>query len=1309
MKNNGIFNYSGIMRPDNFRKKIYKLNFYFQLFIFIIVFLFTVMSKSVECDVYAAERDSKLFQLKQKIENEEYKEPEVSVEVEKEESPHAVTDRNAKMPFAVKTTPADGEANAPINTQIKIMFSKPMDYLTINKSSFMVMDEVGSSVDGNVTYDAASYVATFTPAAALSKNSTFSVFVPAYLVKDAEGYQLDKNLSVSFKTEGDTENTAKIYESRKSPKVVRTSPDVNAADVALDSYIMADFTMPLSQQKIADSTIVVNDGIKDISGKTVYVEKDNQLMFIPDKNLETGKVYRVNITARDIESIDGFKLPQNYSWSFSTRKPRDEAPPEVVSVSPINGSYDVSEQARIAASFSEEIEPTTLNKYTVTLSENNQDVNGKIIYDRRTLKAAFVPYEKLKLGQKYTMIISTAVKDMAGNPMKEPVQWSFFTKKPIVVEKPKIVKTFPASDEKNIKIDTKIFIYFNKSMNESTCNVFNVKLSAGDKVIPVSTNFIKNGNFVTIIPLENLEYSTVYKISVSGRISDNDQQQLGSDYQASFTTMEKPDTTPPEIVKIIPEDNALSVALNSIISVSFTEPIAKGSISASCISVKNEKGIRINGSLNFDESDNVLTFIPEAKFEYMTKYVVALTDSIKDRAGNRLRAGKTWSFTTLMAPDITPPKVISCFPKNLEKQLAVNTTVQIIFSERLKEGVVNNKTIVLYDENGTETPAAVTYDAIMRRATITPRRNLEYSTNYKIVVTKIIQDMAGNGMRETFVSQFKTLAAPDRTRPELASACPEAGAINVSLDTSINMSFTKKLDPLTVTNKNIFLRNENTHSDVAIEISYNDKLKQIDIIPHEKLSYSTTYQLVLSRGVTDSAGNLFDSTIVVEFTTKDAPDVTPPEIKKTVPANQAKNVSVDSSIVISFTKKLKDSTITERNITLLEIKDGAQSEIFCKIAYQEKDLKIVVTPISKLKYASAYKLLIKSISDTAGNLMKEMQSVYFNTEEEPDTEPPSVKECYPKNKAANISVKTELYLKFNEPVEPETLNLDNLKLTVNKTNVEFEALYQPESNSVVIKPVKPLEYDKLYTFEAVNEISDLAGNKMLASYVFQFRTCEVPDYEKPKINSIQPLNGSLGVTKSAQIQVYFSKKLKPASVNKFTFFVNNDQSGEQVDGKIHYDEAKNCAVFMPREDLRDGITYRAKVTEGVTDKAGNPLEKGISWAFTVGQPKDNTKLMLVSSYPKDNELNLACDCEIALTFNKSINESTVNEYTVFLTDGSRRVAGEISLGASGKKVLLKPKSKLKPGTLYILTATTGIEDEDSNPLSKKVRLTFKTK
>ncbi len=75
-------------------------------------------------------------------------------------------------PTVTLVNPADLATNVAINSAVHATFNKDMDQLTISTATFTV-----AGVTGLVTYDAVSRIATFTPAANLSVNTTYTATV----------------------------------------------------------------------------------------------------------------------------------------------------------------------------------------------------------------------------------------------------------------------------------------------------------------------------------------------------------------------------------------------------------------------------------------------------------------------------------------------------------------------------------------------------------------------------------------------------------------------------------------------------------------------------------------------------------------------------------------------------------------------------------------------------------------------------------------------------------------------------------------------------------------------------------------------------------------------------------------------------------------------------------------------------------------------------------------------------------------------------------------------------------------------------
>jgi hypothetical protein len=106
--------------------------------------------------------------------------------------------------------------------------------------------------------------------------------------------------------------------------------------------------------------------------------------------------------------------------------------------------------------------------------------------------------------------------------------------------------------------------------------------------------------------------------------------------ELSFTTEE--DITPPEVVSTWPMDGAGDVAIDTVVTATFSEPIDEGTI------VFTLDGV--SGSVSY--SDTTATFTPDADLDYSTPYSASIQAS--DLAGNPMAEAHTWSFTTQGPP-----------------------------------------------------------------------------------------------------------------------------------------------------------------------------------------------------------------------------------------------------------------------------------------------------------------------------------------------------------------------------------------------------------------------------------------------------------------------------------------------------------------------------------------------------------------------------------------------------------------------------------------------------------------------------------
>lgn len=102
--------------------------------------------------------------------------------------------------------------------------------------------------------------------------------------------------------------------------------------------------------------------------------------------------------------------------------------PSVTSTSPADGTTGVATDNDITAQFDEPMDASTITTATFIVQAGSSNLTGTVTYDSGTRAATFASSKKMALVTKYTVTITTGVKDIAGNAMVANFVWSFTTR-----------------------------------------------------------------------------------------------------------------------------------------------------------------------------------------------------------------------------------------------------------------------------------------------------------------------------------------------------------------------------------------------------------------------------------------------------------------------------------------------------------------------------------------------------------------------------------------------------------------------------------------------------------------------------------------------------------------------------------------------------------------------------------------------------------------------------------------------------------------------------------------------------------------
>ena len=213
------------------------------------------------------------------------------------------------------------------------------------------------------------------------------------------------------------------------PTVVSVAPPNGAAGACLNTIVTATFSEAMNPSTINTTTFTLaGPGATAVPGQVTYDAASKTAIFTPSSALAVSTVYTATITTGAKDAF-GNALASNFVWSFTTGTSTCQSgPPTVISEGPLDGANGVCPNTIVVATFSEAMNPSTINTTTFTLAgPGAAAVTGTVTYDAPSHVATFTPAANLALSTLYTATITTGAQDLFGNPLASDFVWTFTT------------------------------------------------------------------------------------------------------------------------------------------------------------------------------------------------------------------------------------------------------------------------------------------------------------------------------------------------------------------------------------------------------------------------------------------------------------------------------------------------------------------------------------------------------------------------------------------------------------------------------------------------------------------------------------------------------------------------------------------------------------------------------------------------------------------------------------------------------------------------------------------------------------------
>ncbi|MDO8658644.1 MAG: Ig-like domain-containing protein [Candidatus Levybacteria bacterium] len=411
-------------------------------------------------------------------------------------------------PEITSVFPSDKSIDIEQTIKIEMSFSRAVNRSSVENNFFL-----SPPVSGKFEWlNDKSFI--FAPSSSLTRGVTYALgfrkpFSSTYSI------QGQKNVSSTFTVIGNS-------------RIVFKAPEIEAPDSRTPITVI--FSQPMRSLTTATASAAREEIFKIMppvpgSGKWVGT---TAYQYTPTNNYRQATTYTVSVNS-DLISVDGIKLDQEYTWSFSGARPR------VVRTGPEVNTYDgagtILPVASISAYFNLKPDPNIDPSNFFEIKDSlGKPVEGNIVRQANALH--FVPFNNFKRGGYYTAVVKKGLTVTEGpNGTEDDYLWNISILPELTVQ-----STYPNQNGVNEERDADIFITFNAPLTKDSVIAKNFTVNP-PLVTDPKTDFVTCEITCDRITLHGkLKRLTTYSIIINKNIKDIYGSSLNNDYHFSFNT-----------------------------------------------------------------------------------------------------------------------------------------------------------------------------------------------------------------------------------------------------------------------------------------------------------------------------------------------------------------------------------------------------------------------------------------------------------------------------------------------------------------------------------------------------------------------------------------------------------------------------------------------------------------------------------------------------------------------------------------------------------------------------------------------------
>lgn len=591
-------------------------------------------------------------------------------------------------------------------------------------------------------------------------------------------------------------------------------------------------------------------------------------------------------------------------------------------------------------------------------------------------------------------------------------------------------------------------------------------------------------------------------------------------------------------------------------------------------------------------------------------------------------------------------------PSNGSLNVDTRKAIVVSFPQTVDPLTLREENLILQEATRTAAATALVdrtfvFDATRREVTLFPRSALKPNTDYQLIVQGI--RTPEQIVFETTTIRFSTgvAAQPPTVRGQLRDpanvARPLADAVNVDVRSAIELTFSRSMDPASVTSAfSISPRIQGTFA-----LDTNDT-RLVFTHPTQPFPLGQAFVVQVSSEAFDASPERvrLGANFVARFST---PNVGQFRIVRTDPTQQAPaaQAQADTPVQLVFGEPV-DRASAQQNILFTP---AAASPV---LTFANSD-QIVLINHANIAAATAVNVTVKKeLLNTVGvNLGQANGGRDFALDYVIENVAPRLTDqnaTVPANGARDVSPSTRITFNFNERLDPASIGNTTFTVTRNAVTIAGTVTLSPTGQSVVFTPTTTLRADSNpVVATATTGIKDLGGTALERDVSISFFI----DNTAPALSFTDPLNGATEVAvdrfSTQPIVVDFTEAVDQAATRRgFSIAPSRATPRTGANGSIQFGSATRL-LYTTSSLLLGNTQYTVRIS--TQDLAGNPTATPLQFAFTTDAtpPQVNTGTL----QPPPGAVNQPVQPVIAIEFTELMDQASLRQAFNLTSQGRR--------------------------------------------------------